>query len=413
MSYFITFSSAGLGNILLPYISGLILCRKTKRHFVLIYGKGTAGDITFDKLIEANDPNVSIIIDDSHLNKVMNAETINYYRPPYADYTFSNANDIFAKNINEILTPKMTSVVNDYDKIINDPSDCVCAYSLGQWITNNPNYDPFTYHSLREINKYTIKKEFKTLTLNKKITDEIATYNRLNRIDNNTFGIHFRLTDVKNPNDYIHDVARIKSLVCDVLLWNENAQFFISSDEANIENEFVSEFGDIKMKSRPKKNYPQIIDGLITRDELVMQESFIDLLILSSTTFIQDFTNTPNWRIGTFYSLARALSNDVKYITGKMRSIPSLSTESISAPYGFSYAINIYQYTLIADPLIKSELVIFEDGVPLSFPHSPHTEIRDFGKGRYSHWDTNLYFSTSDNSDPRTNSREYKFIIYN
>ena len=36
---------------------------------------------------------------------------------------------------------------------------------------------------------------------------------------------------------------------------------------------------------------------------------------------------------------------------------------------------------------------------------------RKDGKGRYSHWGArSLWFSTSDNSDPRTNGREYKVV---
>ena len=39
--------------------------------------------------------------------------------------------------------------------------------------------------------------------------------------------------------------------------------------------------------------------------------------------------------------------------------------------------------------------------------HSLHQEIRDLGGGRFSHWGDGLIFSTSDNTDPRTNNRKY------
>jgi len=56
-----------------------------------------------------------------------------------------------------------------------------------------------------------------------------------------------------------------------------------------------------------------------------------------------------------------------------------------------------------------SDLVLLEDGQPLGPAHSAHAEIRQAGRGRYSHWGARtIYFSTSDNSDPRTNGREYK-----
>jgi formylglycine-generating enzyme len=66
------------------------------------------------------------------------------------------------------------------------------------------------------------------------------------------------------------------------------------------------------------------------------------------------------------------------------------------------------------DPKI-SELILLEDGKPLGPAHSLHSEIRLNGQGRYSHWsDGNkfcLYFSSSDNSDPRNNKKVYQILI--
>lgn len=55
-----------------------------------------------------------------------------------------------------------------------------------------------------------------------------------------------------------------------------------------------------------------------------------------------------------------------------------------------------------------SVCVLLEDGKPLPLPRALHADIRNLGKGRYSHWtEGSLYFSASDNSDPRTNGRKY------
>jgi hypothetical protein len=62
---------------------------------------------------------------------------------------------------------------------------------------------------------------------------------------------------------------------------------------------------------------------------------------------------------------------------------------------------------LVSDREAASWLVLFEDGRPLGPAHSPHSEVRTIGKGRYAHWGAAVYFSTSDNSDPRTNGRRY------
>jgi hypothetical protein len=57
----------------------------------------------------------------------------------------------------------------------------------------------------------------------------------------------------------------------------------------------------------------------------------------------------------------------------------------------------------------SSSLTLFENGVPLTCPHSFHDDIRSLGGGRFCHYGYYIYFSTSDNSDPRTNGRTYSF----
>jgi hypothetical protein len=58
-----------------------------------------------------------------------------------------------------------------------------------------------------------------------------------------------------------------------------------------------------------------------------------------------------------------------------------------------------------------SRLAMLEDGKPLGPPHQEHPIIRNKGKGAYSHWGNGFYFSTSDNSDPRTNGRAYTIVL--
>jgi pectate lyase len=58
-----------------------------------------------------------------------------------------------------------------------------------------------------------------------------------------------------------------------------------------------------------------------------------------------------------------------------------------------------------------SILRLFENGVELHPPHSAHQDIRDFGEGRFSHWGTTLYFSTTNNTDPVANGKEYSYTI--
>ncbi|MBI3922049.1 MAG: hypothetical protein HY318_11580, partial [Armatimonadetes bacterium] len=58
-----------------------------------------------------------------------------------------------------------------------------------------------------------------------------------------------------------------------------------------------------------------------------------------------------------------------------------------------------------------STLRLFEDGKPLGPAHVAHVDIREKGQGRFSHWNTVIYFSASDNSDPRTNGRKYTWEV--
>ncbi|WP_426441970.1 hypothetical protein [Bradyrhizobium genosp. P] len=59
----------------------------------------------------------------------------------------------------------------------------------------------------------------------------------------------------------------------------------------------------------------------------------------------------------------------------------------------------------------SSPIVLYEDDKLLGPAHStPHAEIATLGHGRFSHWKGNFsvfVFSSSDNTDPRTNGRTY------
>lgn len=63
-----------------------------------------------------------------------------------------------------------------------------------------------------------------------------------------------------------------------------------------------------------------------------------------------------------------------------------------------------------------SPLVLLENGVAFGQKHSQHADIQRIGQGRYSHWDGGgnnvyLWFSTPDNTDPRTNGRTYALSV--
>lgn len=55
----------------------------------------------------------------------------------------------------------------------------------------------------------------------------------------------------------------------------------------------------------------------------------------------------------------------------------------------------------------RSSYILCEDQVPLGPPHAMHDSIRKVGNGHYSHWNSQLMFSSSDNSSPVSNGRTY------
>jgi hypothetical protein len=91
--------------------------------------------------------------------------------------------------------------------------------------------------------------------------------------------------------------------------------------------------------------------------------------------------------------------------------------EEVLAPAAISHELGLLYIGTFANGCPSdqggghSDLVLLEDGKPLGPPHSAHAEIRKEGQGRYSHWGANkVWFAASDNSDPKTNGRQYKVV---
>ncbi len=55
----------------------------------------------------------------------------------------------------------------------------------------------------------------------------------------------------------------------------------------------------------------------------------------------------------------------------------------------------------------RSSLKLYENNTELGPAHSVHSDISNSGSGAFSHWGNWLYFSSSDNSDPRANRFHY------
>ena len=75
---------------------------------------------------------------------------------------------------------------------------------------------------------------------------------------------------------------------------------------------------------------------------------------------------------------------------------------------GYSYQIPLGIDWLDRRVLGESPAVIYEDGSPLKYPNTPPFSVDRRGKGRFTIEGGNLILSSSDNSDPRENGRQYE-----
>ncbi|MCE5240770.1 hypothetical protein LLH23_20095 [bacterium] len=98
----------------------------------------------------------------------------------------------------------------------------------------------------------------------------------------------------------------------------------------------------------------------------------------------------------------------------------TIDPAAVSAEKGFCYTVGIQASCKPDTPAASaaSYLRLFENDQELGPAHSMHQTIRDAGEGAFSHWSgdpsgqpAQLYFSASDNTDPRRNGRRYRWAI--
>lgn len=95
-----------------------------------------------------------------------------------------------------------------------------------------------------------------------------------------------------------------------------------------------------------------------------------------------------------------------------------LPPENIHPESGSAYLFHLTNpslfYGLRGDDLAdlrRSNLRLFENDQLLGPAHAVHEAVRTSGGGAFSHWGKDLYFSASDNSDPRVNGRVYRVEV--
>ena len=113
-----------------------------------------------------------------------------------------------------------------------------------------------------------------------------------------------------------------------------------------------------------------------------------------------------------------ALKEDVHWKgVNTLRLIADFKAKPLSGPFanesGALWLTNIESAEILngdqVDDSSGRPLILYEDGIPLGPSTRNLEQIKSIGQGRYSYQDGQLYFSTSDNSDPNSNGRQYSF----
>ena len=79
--------------------------------------------------------------------------------------------------------------------------------------------------------------------------------------------------------------------------------------------------------------------------------------------------------------------------------------------YCYTFSFRTRASSLFTGSRVYRGMRLFEDGRPLRFDRTPRYEIVRLGGGRYSLTPGKVLFSSSDNTDPRTNGRVYTLLV--
>jgi hypothetical protein len=145
------------------------------------------------------------------------------------------------------------------------------------------------------------------------------------------------------------------------------------------------------------------------------------ILVSSSLTPYQDMTVLPSYfQIFTPSTTSPSSSPAPAPAPTPVPVVGTLVALNLAAVYsyqGFCYVID-QDFGVPGDTAAnmgQSTLRLFENGVEIGPAHSWDIDIINMGGGRFDHWQDptsqSLSFSTSDNTDPRTNGRKYSYLV--
>ena len=83
----------------------------------------------------------------------------------------------------------------------------------------------------------------------------------------------------------------------------------------------------------------------------------------------------------------------------------------IQSEKGFAYTVYVGTRWAGTHIIVEHHATVLENGLQLPHAHSSIEDIRAKGNGRFLFSQNPLYFSTTDNTDPRTNGRGYEVYL--
>jgi hypothetical protein len=95
--------------------------------------------------------------------------------------------------------------------------------------------------------------------------------------------------------------------------------------------------------------------------------------------------------------------------TAQLTLQPSLIRHDAGFCYVFHFRTRIGRFYTRLPVFARSAIV--ESGVSLPQRNAMHSDVRSHGGGRYSLWRDGVFFSATDNSDPRINGRTYTLLV--
>lgn len=162
-------------------------------------------------------------------------------------------------------------------------------------------------------------------------------------------------------------------------------------------------------KAQPFRELDQLTLHII---DLILKSGLclVFLFVLIKSIRIQEFSAriTPFVSINVFFIALGTLL--LLHTTGLLPLAwqqETLDKDKFRNPEGFMYVYNLGTEIFSDTKLRDYPALLYENGVLLLQPHESQSLISEYGRGRYILREKVLFFSTSDNSDPRINQRIY------